>query len=218
MRGSTTSSEKKDEPDRRERRRLAMLNAARELFVERGYDAVSLSEIVKRSGGSLATLYELFENKAGLLGAIVANKRFGTHEQIDALIARGGVPAEMLKGVAEILIENFSEPETVGMIRVVMGETLRDPGFAEAIFKASHVPSVERIAELFADWNASGRAVIPDPMLAVHLFFGLTVHRAQNRAIFGELADATQPPPERLVAEATALFTSFYKIEGAETT
>ncbi|MGH6781340.1 MAG: TetR/AcrR family transcriptional regulator, partial [Sphingomonadaceae bacterium] len=102
--------------DRRERRRQAMMDAARELFVERGYDAVSLSEIVKRSGGSLATLYELFENKAGLLGAIVANKRFGTHEQIDALIARGGVPAVMIKEIAEILIENFSESEMLGLI------------------------------------------------------------------------------------------------------
>ena len=67
--------EPKIDSGRRERRRQAIIDAARDLFVERGYDAVSLSEIVKRSGGSLATLYALFDGKAGLLGAIVANKR-----------------------------------------------------------------------------------------------------------------------------------------------
>lgn len=35
--------------------------------MEQGYDGTSLAEIVRRSGGSLATLYDLFGNKQGLL-------------------------------------------------------------------------------------------------------------------------------------------------------
>ena len=52
---------------KREARRDAMLDAALELFLERGYGAISLTDVVKRSGGSLATLYELFGGKLGLL-------------------------------------------------------------------------------------------------------------------------------------------------------
>ena len=48
-----------------------MIEAAESLFLEQGYDTTSLAAIVKRSGGSLATLYELFGNKQGLLRAII---------------------------------------------------------------------------------------------------------------------------------------------------
>jgi len=189
-----------------------MLDAARRLFVERGYDAVSLSEIVKRSGGSLATLYELFESKAGLLGAIVASKRFVTHEQIDAVVARGGPPAKMLADIADTVIDSFSDDETIGLMRVVMGETLRDPAFAQSIFRAAHVPAVERLAALFSGWDAAGQATIPDPMLAVHIFFGLIIHGEQTRAFFGDACAAVLPPREALVREATALFVTRYRI------
>lgn len=213
MAGGSTA---KTESDRREKRRQAMLDAARELFVERGYDAVSLSEIVRRSGGSLATLYELFENKAGLLGAIVAAKRFGTHDQIDAVVARGGSPARMVAEIANIIIDSFADADTIGLMRVVMGETLRDPAFAHAIFSAAHVPAAERLAQLFSDWDRAGLAAIPDPMLAVHLFFAQIVYGEQTRAFFGDVCDVVLPPRAALVREATAMFTAFYRISGEE--
>src|SRR5688500_10647932 len=59
-----------DRSSPRERRQSAILDAAESLFLEQGYERTSLAEIVKRSGGSLATLYELFGNKQGLLHAI----------------------------------------------------------------------------------------------------------------------------------------------------
>ena len=206
----------KAEPDRREKRRQAMLDAARELFVERGYDAVSLSEIVKRSGGSLATLYELFENKAGLLGAIVANKRFGTRDQIDAVAASGVSPAQMVVDIANVIIDSFADEDTIGLMRVVMGETLRDPAFAQTIFAAAHVPAAEALAELFSGWDRAGLAVIPDPMLAVHLYFAQIVYGEQTRAFFGDACNMMVPPRAALVQEATAMFVSFYRISADE--
>ena len=56
-------------------RHEAILDAAETLFIEQGYDRTSLAEIVRRSGGSLATLYELFGNKQGLLHAIAIRWR-----------------------------------------------------------------------------------------------------------------------------------------------
>src|SRR3546814_5445337 len=64
-----------DGPSPRERRHEAILDAAEALFIEQGYDRTSLAEIVRRSGGSLATLYELFGNKQGLLHAIAIRWR-----------------------------------------------------------------------------------------------------------------------------------------------
>src|SRR3546814_2798082 len=51
---------------RQQDRRKAILDAAESLFLDQGFDRVSLAAVVGQSGGSLATLYELFGNKQGL--------------------------------------------------------------------------------------------------------------------------------------------------------
>jgi AcrR family transcriptional regulator len=60
---------------RRGERRKAILDAAEEMFLEQGFARVSLGAIVRRSGGSLATVYEMFGNKQGLLRAVVHRRR-----------------------------------------------------------------------------------------------------------------------------------------------
>lgn len=58
-------------------RRLALLLSATELFLEKGYDAVSLDDIVNHAGGSKTSIYKYFGNKDGLLqSAIIAVKCF----------------------------------------------------------------------------------------------------------------------------------------------
>lgn len=51
-------------------RRLALLLSATELFLEKGYDAVSLDDIVNHAGGSKTSIYKYFGNKDGLFTAI----------------------------------------------------------------------------------------------------------------------------------------------------
>ena len=48
-----------------------MLEAACELFLERGFGGTSMGDVVARSGGSLATLYATFGSKEKLFEAIV---------------------------------------------------------------------------------------------------------------------------------------------------
>ena len=51
-------------------RRAALLQAANTLFLERGFNAVSLDDIVQVCGGSKAAIYQYFGSKKGLLGAL----------------------------------------------------------------------------------------------------------------------------------------------------
>ncbi|MEV4582469.1 TetR/AcrR family transcriptional regulator [Nonomuraea jabiensis] len=55
----------------REQTRQALLRESRRLFAERGYGAVSLSEIVAEAGVTKGALYHLFESKAELFRAVL---------------------------------------------------------------------------------------------------------------------------------------------------
>ena len=58
--------------DRGVARKQAFLQAAREVFLEHGYEAASVNEVVRRAGGSLATLYSQYGSKEGLFLAVAA--------------------------------------------------------------------------------------------------------------------------------------------------
>lgn len=60
---------------RGQERRLALLICATDLFLERGYDAVSLDDIVNHAGGSKTSIYKYFGNKEGLFTAICDYRR-----------------------------------------------------------------------------------------------------------------------------------------------
>lgn len=54
---------------------MALLLSANELFLDKGYDAVSLDDIVQHAGGSKASIYKYFGNKEGLFTAICDYRR-----------------------------------------------------------------------------------------------------------------------------------------------
>jgi transcription regulator protein len=43
------------------------IQAGLEIFLEKGYEDTSLTDIIEKSGGSLASIYKFFDNKEGLL-------------------------------------------------------------------------------------------------------------------------------------------------------
>ena len=55
----------------RDTRRKAILDIARDIFLEQGYAATSMSAVAARLGGSKGTLYNYFSSKEELFSAMV---------------------------------------------------------------------------------------------------------------------------------------------------
>ena len=54
-----------------EQRQEVLLKVAAEVFLEKGYSATSLDEIISRAGGSRRTIYTQFGGKEGLFKTLV---------------------------------------------------------------------------------------------------------------------------------------------------
>src|ERR1700735_5551 len=65
----------------RDERRGQLLNAASEIFVDRGFHAAGMDEIAARAGGSKPVLYQHFSSKLELYLAVL-------HRQVDNLVSR----------------------------------------------------------------------------------------------------------------------------------
>ncbi len=161
-------------PDRHERRYVAILEAAESLFIEKGFGNARLGEIVRRSGGSLATLYQLFGNKQGLLRAIAIRWRDETiQRRAEHGIVSGKPIRDILIDYARDEIDMWQSPRSVALVRMLVSESLRDRDFAIQIYRDIHLPFVAHLSDVFANWGASGAARIDDPDAAAHLFLSI---------------------------------------------
>src|ERR1700757_3560624 len=80
---SVAADSREIELSRSDRRRRAILDVARDVFLKEGYAAASMSGIAARLGGSKGTLYNYFRSKEELFAAFMTD---ACGEQANALL------------------------------------------------------------------------------------------------------------------------------------
>lgn len=196
--------------NRREDRRLAIIDAAETLFLEQGFERTSLAAIIKKSGGSLATVYDLFGNKQGLLRAVVERRRDEAMSDIEGVACELDSCAEMLRLYAHRLHTHMTSPQSVALIRIVITESMRDPEFARAFHNSVREVFVRQIFDAFAAWTAAGRADIDDPEAAAELFLSIVISDAQLRA----MTQLGLPPLDNAAIDwRLAPFLTYFKLD-----
>jgi len=114
---------------RTRRTRAAVVDAARSLFVERGYAATTIEAISDRSDTPQATIYRLFASKLGILKAVLDISIGGDDEavsmadrpQVRALISDED-PKKRLAGFAALLREVMAR---VGPVHRILADAAR---------------------------------------------------------------------------------------------
>ena len=114
---------------RTRRTRSAVVDAARSLFVERGYAATTIEAISDRSDTPQATVYRLFSSKLGILKAVLDVSIGGDDEpvamadrpQVRALLSDED-PKKQLAGFAALLREVMAR---VGPVHRILADAAR---------------------------------------------------------------------------------------------
>jgi AcrR family transcriptional regulator len=113
--------------DRGVARRQAFLQFAREVFLEYGFEDASVNEIVRRAGGSLATLYGQFGSKEGLFLA-VAEVQYERYARDIVPATVPDLPLEQgLQALGEQYLRATLSPDHLAFYRIVVGEGRKFP-------------------------------------------------------------------------------------------
>jgi AcrR family transcriptional regulator len=91
-------------------RRATIIDAARESFVEHGYEEASLRDIARRAGISLPGLLHHFDNKAQLLNEVLRQRDVAGHARSEELRAAG---QSVSSAVAQLEAERQHDPQTM---------------------------------------------------------------------------------------------------------
>ncbi|MFE1595511.1 TetR/AcrR family transcriptional regulator [Nocardia sp. NPDC058705] len=125
--------------------------AARRLFVERGWAATTVRDVAREAGVSVPTVYSAYGNKTGLIQAIVdaADLSADAPRMLDALESATGNPRAQLAAMAAYdrrLYERAAD--VIALIREA-GRT--EPALATTYTDARHRADRTRI-EVFTSW------------------------------------------------------------------
>jgi TetR/AcrR family transcriptional repressor of mexJK operon len=164
-------------PTRGERKRTAILDAAGQVFLAKGYVGTSMDEVAAVAAVSKQTVYQHFRDKQTLFHELItATVLHGADRAAEAQVIPGERPlAEELRAFARLLLHGVMQPQVLQLRRVVIAEATRFPGLGRTFYDLGLVRTVASLA-----------AVLPgldEPELAAEHFVWLVLSIPLNRAM-----------------------------------
>lgn len=106
--------------------RQALLDAALELFAEKGYFGTSLRDIARQVGVRESALYNYFPSKESLFEAVVLADRQETAEKLAPFLeAPISDPRAFLEDLGNLAIETYKSPKQQRRFRILMSDGIR---------------------------------------------------------------------------------------------
>jgi AcrR family transcriptional regulator len=196
--------------DEESSKRRQILDGARKVFMNLGFDGASMGEIARSAGVSKGTLYVYFADKNRLFEAIVEQEQLEQGKELFNLDpARDAETTLREFGRAYVLI--LCRPGGGSAVRTVMAIAERMPDVGRRFYEHVLQKTIGRLADYLAAQVESGDLAIDDCELAAAQF--VEVCKASLFLPFVFQA-APAPSPERIgevVDSATRMFLAAYK-------
>ena len=187
-----------------------LTNVATELFLERGFEAVAVDDLIGRVGGSRRNVYTRFGGKEGLFIECVRKLCVEIGQPLMQLDIADGESHAALEAFGRELLQIVLQPRTLALHRLMVAEGRRFPDLAQAVFHAGHSQAADVLSAWIEARQKKRRKVgsrhMPASTLARH-FVSMLVMEPQLRALTG-LASVPLPKQEvaHIVNEAVSTF------------
>ncbi|MDD0999069.1 TetR/AcrR family transcriptional regulator [Pseudomonas sp. TNT2022 ID1044] len=194
-------------------KRQAILDAAKTLFLSKGYANTSMDAVAAEAGVSKLTVYSHFNDKETLFSAAVMAK---CEEQLPTLFFElpEGVSAEtVLLNIARGFHHLINSDESLNLHRLIMALGSQDPKLSLIFFEAGPQRMLQGMERLLTKVDQSGVLSIDKPRNAAEHFFCLLKGAANFRLLFGCGEPLDDEAAESHVQEVVALFMRAYRPE-----
>ncbi|HWY24665.1 MAG TPA: TetR/AcrR family transcriptional regulator [Nevskia sp.] len=190
---------------RGELRHAALLEAAEAVFLEHGYEGASIEEIVRRVGGSKASLYSYFGSKENLFWEVL-------NQLSDRFMTELAVPTQAdadiegtLAAIGRRFLTIFLDPARCRLFRTMIAESVRFPELSRAFFERG-ARARQVLAAYLQRQVEAGRIDCSDPEMAASQFLELVKGPPHSRVLLSMPPFTPGFDPDAHVAGAVRLF------------
>jgi AcrR family transcriptional regulator len=193
-------------------KRRQILDGARKVFMDLGFDGASMNEIARAAGVSKGTLYVYFADKSRLFEAMVE----------DEVLAKGKIAYNLdpgrdvettLREFGRTYIGSMCRPGGGSSIRTVMAIAERMPEVGRRFYENVLAKSIDRLADYLQVHVLPNDLAIDDCQLAAAQFMQMC-----QATLFLPFVFQAEPAPSaeriaRVVDSATRLFLQTYRVK-----
>ncbi len=194
----------------RDDRREGILAIAREVFMEEGYAAASMSAIAARVGGSKGTLYNYFRSKAELFNAVIRDDCGREQAALFDLDDDDSDFEQTLLTLGKRFIRLMLSDDVLAFHRILAAESARFPEIGEAHFDAGPKRGKVLVLALFAKAQAEGRLKMADPEKAAEQLMELLLAGLYRRRLWNLGPAPTEAEMDANVESGVAVFMAAY--------
>jgi AcrR family transcriptional regulator len=191
-------------------KRRQILDGARKVFMDLGFDGASMGEIARAAGVSKGTLYVYFADKCGLFESIVEEEKieqsksafnFDPDRNVDTTLPEFG----------RAYISMLCRPGGGSAIRTVMAIAERMPEVGSRFYTNVIAMTVDRFAAYLEARARLGELVIDDYQLAAWQFMQMCQATLFQAFIFQAKPSPSPDQIAKVVDSATRVFFAAYR-------
>lgn len=196
-----------EDPAKREQ----ILDGAKRVFMEQGFEAASMNDITRAAGVSKGTIYVYFENKEDLFGDMIERERRKLTETVRHALDSDQPLDRALNDFGMLFAAHMTADQTIRAMRMVIAANHRLPTLCSRFFSASAINPVSVLQDYLDRQVAAGAIICDDTAHAAKQFIELTTVGLFKPRIFGSMEEV--PPRaviEKNVVSAIRVFLSAY--------
>jgi len=189
-----------------------ILDAARKVFLERGFEGASIDEIAGLARSGKPTIYARFRGKRALFTAVVRRDIVARIEQFKGDVPAVGSIEERLAGAGIAVLRWALDSDRVRLLRLAIAEVHRFPDLASSVSRSARDRSTEVAARFLREIAQSDElgtqpAFAPQRLATTaRSFLDLVVLPIMLRALFEQKLEALRPEIGPHVASSVAFF------------
>lgn len=165
---------------------IAILEAATELFLENGYQNVSITNIMERAGCSRETIYRYFKGKDDIFASITALQMQSYLETMESITT--GESTDLREGLfnwSVSLLESVTAEAYVRFRRLVISEVNNRPDHGKLYFDLTYSKGTEAVSEFFKIFQQQGKLKPVEPRRLARYFVGMLLYDLMHMRVLG---------------------------------
>lgn len=176
------------------------------LFLERGYEQVSIDDIVERIGGSKRTLYERFGGKAGLFEIVISEYCASVQRDLFAAVDQNASVERQLTAIGTQFLSMILHRRILEQHRLMVSMGRGFPSVARLFYQLGPISAYGLVAGWIERQQKAGKLGPGDPTTLAELFLDMLTGKHQLALLTSSFKSTSPEGIARTVKAAAKLF------------
>ena len=193
------------------RKRQQILEGARKVFHENGFDAASMNDIARVAGGSKGTLYVYFESKEQLFLELIGEEKRADLWPIMSLDHDDHDISAVLNRFGQEFLKLLTRPYYIKAMRTIFSIVERMPEVGADYYYRGPQICMEKLSAYLHAQVEAGVVEIEDCLLAAQQFMDLSQAGILRKLLFNAAPTPSESEITLQVSQAVIFFLKVYK-------